>query len=167
MTHKFLSTIYAKFIPFERVSEKRNQISGTLIFTNGCFDLLHKGHLTYLAEARDLGDVLWVGINSDASVKRLKGNQRPILGQDDRMFQLASLEVVSFVTIFEEDTPIPLLQNLQPSIHCKGGDYSLDSLPEKPIIESFGGKIVLLPFLKGNSTSGIIEKIQNLPGASP
>jgi len=143
--------------------EKFKQENKSIVFTNGCFDILHTGHVTYLAKAKELGDVFIVAVNSDASVRRLKGNHRPINKLEDRMFLLASLCFTDIVTFFEEDTPIEILKIIHPNIHVKGGDYKKDNLPEKTIIESYGGKIVLIPFVEGYSTTKIITKLKASP----
>ena len=129
------------------------------MFTNGCFDILHAGHVTYLHEARLLGSGLIVGINSDASVRRLKGESRPLIPCGERALVLASLECVDAVVIFDEDDPRALLSILRPQIHVKGGDYSAESLPEYPLVRSWGGEVRILPFVRGMSTSGIAARI--------
>jgi rfaE bifunctional protein nucleotidyltransferase chain/domain len=133
----------------------------TVVFTNGCFDIIHAGHVTYLNDAKALGSKLVVAINSDASVQRLKGPQRPVVDQSHRAIVLAGLEAVDLVLIFEEDTPIETIKALRPNIHCKGGDYSENDLPETPIIHGYGGQVKIIPFLPGCSTSSIIAKITN------
>jgi len=129
-----------------------------IVFTNGCFDLLHLGHATYLREAKALGDVLVVGVNSDASVQNNKGIKRPIVSENSRAGLVAALKPVDFVVLFEALTPIELIEYLKPDIHVKGGDYEADLLPETPIVRSYGGQVVILPFLKGYSTTSIIER---------
>ncbi|MCZ8155523.1 MAG: D-glycero-beta-D-manno-heptose 1-phosphate adenylyltransferase [Leptospira sp.] len=129
-----------------------------IVFTNGCFDLLHPGHVEYLCRARDLGDLLWLGLNSDASVQRLKGPSRPINSIEDRARVLAGLGCVDLISGFEEDTPLELISKIKPSIHTKGGDYKKENLPEYPLILSLGGEVVILPFLEGKSTTAILEK---------
>lgn len=131
----------------------------TIVFTNGCFDILHIGHLRYMQEASTYGDVLVVGLNSDASVKRLKGNDRPINSQEDRAELLSALEFVDYVIIFEEDTPYNLIKKIQPDVLVKGGDYSPENVVGKDIVEARGGKLKLLQFVEGKSTTGIIKKI--------
>lgn len=132
----------------------------TLVFTNGVFDILHAGHVTYLELARSLGDLLVVGLNSDDSVRKLgKGKGRPINTLEDRATVIAALRCVSGVVAFDEDTPIALLEKLRPEIHTKGGDYAPQSLPETPLVESYGGKVVVLPFLEGRSTTTILRKL--------
>ena len=140
----------------------------TVVFTNGCFDLLHVGHVRFLQQARKLGDVLIVGLNSDASVRRLKGPGRPILPEADRAELVAALSCVDYVVVFDEDTPARLIIALQPDIHCKGGDYAPTTgkpLPEGDIVTHHGGRLVFLPLIPGRSTSEIIRAIQRLPRA--
>ena len=132
-----------------------------LVFTNGCFDLIHLGHVRYLEEARALGDVLIAGLNSDASVKRLKGPLRPLVNEQERAAVMSALRPVDYVTIFEEDTASNLIAALQPEIYVKGGDYTVGEaqtkpLPEAPTVQSYGGEIVLIPFLPGHSTTNLI-----------
>ncbi len=131
----------------------------TLVTTNGCFDLLHAGHIRYLADAAALGDMLVVGINSDASVARLKGSDRPIQNEIDRALLIWSLKMVDYTFIFPENDPVEFLEVLKPDIHVKGGDYMPEQLPEKGIVEKHGGKIVIVPFTTGLSTTSIVEKI--------
>lgn len=131
-----------------------------VVFTNGCFDILHVGHLRYLNEAKKQGDVLIIGVNSDASVKRLKGETRPINNQFDRAEMLSGLKSVDYTVIFEEDTPEELIAILKPSIHVKGGDYKKEDLPETKIVESYGGEVRILSFVEGKSTTNIVKKIQ-------
>src|SRR5215471_12656407 len=130
-----------------------------IVFTNGCFDILHPGHIHTLTQAKALGDVLIVGINSDASVKRLKGKRRPILNQDERAVMLAALEAVDYVTTFEEDTPLTLIQLLQPHVLVKGGDWNPDAVVGREVVEANGGRVVLIPYQEGLSTTGIIERV--------
>ena len=130
-----------------------------VVFTNGCFDILHAGHVTYLTEAKRQGDILIVGVNSDASVKRLKGETRPINSEYDRAFVLDALKSVDYTVVFEEDTPEELIACLKPSIHVKGGHYKKEDLPETKIVESYGGEVIILNFVEGKSTTNIIEKI--------
>lgn len=132
--------------------------NGRIVFTNGCFDLLHVGHLKTLWQAKAEGDYLVVGLNSDTSVRRLKGPSRPLNSEQDRATILAALKCVDAVTIFAEETPIALLAALQPDVHVKGGDYRLEDLPEAATIQSYGGKIVLVQVVPGRSTSSLIEK---------
>ena len=142
--------------PFVTSCRTRHQ---KIVFTNGCFDLLHAGHIAYLSEAKALGDLLIVGINSDASVQRLKGKNRPIQSQDDRLLLISALKSVDATILFDEDTPISLIQLIKPEIHVKGGDYIADQLPEYPIVKSYGGEVKILPFVPGKSSSHIVQKI--------
>lgn len=139
-------------------SEHKNQ---KIVFTNGCFDILHIGHIRYLQEAAKLGDVLIVGLNSDASVKRLKGPERPINSEQERAEMLGALGFVDYVVVFEEDTPLNLINTIQPDVLVKGGDYSPNDVVGKTEVESRGGKLVLIPFVEGKSTTRIIEKIKH------
>lgn len=132
-----------------------------IVFTNGCFDLLHLGHIDYLTKAADLGDVLIVGVNSDASVSRLKGNHRPINNEEQRSMILASLHFVDAVTIFPEDTPLDLISVVRPDVLVKGGDYKPQDIVGAGLVKSTGGRIVTIDFLPGFSTSAIEEKIRS------
>ena len=131
-----------------------------VVSTNGCFDILHTGHVRILKQARAHGDLLVVGLNSDESVRRLKGAERPINCQEDRAEILASLECVDYVTIFTEDTPVEFLKVLKPKTHIKGGDYSPEDLAEKPVIESWGGKLLLIDLVPDKSTTRLVDKIR-------
>ncbi|HPL28271.1 MAG TPA: D-glycero-beta-D-manno-heptose 1-phosphate adenylyltransferase, partial [Anaerolineae bacterium] len=133
-----------------------------IVFTNGCFDILHSGHVAFLQQARSLGDVLIVGVNSDASVRRLKGETRPINSQADRVAVLAALEAVDHVVLFGEDTPERLISQIRPDVHVKGSDYTLERLPEAKIVQSYGGQVVILPLVEGKSTTAIVRKIARL-----
>lgn len=129
------------------------------VFTNGCFDILHRGHIEYLTAAKSLGDVLVVGLNSDSSVKKLKGETRPLNTESDRAYVLDALKAVDVVVIFEEDTAEKIIDFIKPDVYAKGGDYTLETLPEAKIVKSYGGKTELLNFVEGYSTTGIIEKM--------
>jgi len=131
-----------------------------VVFTNGCFDILHAGHVTYLAEAKKLGDILVVGINSDASVRRLKGNDRPVNNVSDRLLLLSALESVDYVVAFEEDTPYELIKAIRPDVLVKGGDYSVEDIVGADVVASYGGMTTTIPYIMGKSTTGIIEKIK-------
>ncbi|NWG18127.1 MAG: adenylyltransferase/cytidyltransferase family protein [Chloroflexi bacterium] len=133
-----------------------------LVFTNGHFDLLHVGHLDYLEKARAMGDALFLGLNGDASTTRLKGAGRPLVPAVERARLLAALEPVSAVIIFEEDTADALIRVLQPDIYVKGGDYAGKPLPERPTVEAYGGRVALIDYLPGHSTSALIAKIKAL-----
>jgi rfaE bifunctional protein nucleotidyltransferase chain/domain len=130
----------------------------TTVFTNGCFDLLHKGHVTYLEQAKKLGSLLIVALNSDASTRRLKGKERPLNVLADRMEVIAALESVDYVTWFEEDTPLNLIRKLRPKILVKGGDWSADKIVGGTDVISWGGKVKSLPYIKGSSTTELIKK---------
>ncbi|MCX7981786.1 MAG: D-glycero-beta-D-manno-heptose 1-phosphate adenylyltransferase [Syntrophales bacterium] len=130
-----------------------------IVFTNGCFDLIHIGHVRYLREAKKLGDVLIIGLNSDESVKRLKGPGRPIINQEDRAEILSSLEFVDFVTVFEEDTPINIISVIEPDVLVKGGDWPVEEIVGNEVVKKRGGKVVTLPFTEGKSTTRIIQRI--------
>ncbi len=131
--------------------------SKQLVFTNGCFDLLHQGHLHLLSKAKDLGDLLVVGLNSDNSVRRLKGPSRPVNDQDTRIAILASLVFVDFIVLFHEDTPENLIQAIKPDILVKGGDYNIADIVGADFVRSYGGKVFTVPLLKGFSTTRLID----------
>ena len=131
-----------------------------LVFTNGCFDLLHVGHVRYLSEARSLGDALLVAINSDASVRALKGVGRPILGESERAEILAAISSVDFVTVFDDESPRALIKQVLPDVLVKGGDYRLDEIHGREEVERAGGRVLSLPFVEGASTTGIIERMR-------
>jgi rfaE bifunctional protein nucleotidyltransferase chain/domain len=135
----------------------------TVVWTNGCFDILHPGHVVSLESARTLGDVLVVGVNSDAAVRRLKGPDRPVLTIEERTAMVAALEAVDFVTTFEEDTPLAVLERLRPDVHCKGADYADGgkALPERELVERYGGRIELLPLLPGISTTDYLRRLRS------
>jgi rfaE bifunctional protein nucleotidyltransferase chain/domain len=139
----------------------RENPSRKIVFTNGCFDILHRGHVTYLNEAKKLGDLLVVGLNSDSSVKRLKGLDRPINSEEDRSFVLGQLKAVDFVEIFSEDTPLNLILKIKPQILVKGGDWKIDQIVGAREVISWGGEVYSLNFVDGYSTTSIIQKIQS------
>lgn len=118
----------------------------TVVFTNGCFDILHVGHVRYLREARATGDVLVVGVNTDESVRRLKGPERPINAENDRAEVLAALECVDYITLFDEDTPVELIQAIRPDVDIKGGDYVIEDMPEAKVMHAIGGRVEIIPF---------------------
>lgn len=130
------------------------------VFTNGCFDILHRGHIEYLSAAKSLGDMLIIGLNSDSSVKRLKGENRPVNAEQDRAYVLDALEAVDIVVIFEEDTAEAIIDFIKPDIYAKGRDYTLETLPEAKIVTSYGGKTELLKFVEGYSTTNTIERMK-------
>lgn len=131
-----------------------------VVFTNGCFDLLHRGHVDYLTKARDLGDVLFLGLNTDASVSSLKGQHRPIQDEQSRLLIMASLECVDAVMLFDEPTPYNLINNVQPDILVKGSDYKPEDIVGYDIVTAKGGQVITLDFIPGYSTSGIEKKIK-------
>ena len=132
-----------------------------LVFTNGCFDILHRGHVEYLHQARTLGDVLVVGVNTDSSVERLKGPGRPVVPQGDRALVLAALASVTAVTLFHEDTPEALLAALLPDVLVKGGDYSPDQIVGRDLVVGAGGRVQVIPYIEGRSTTDLINQIQD------
>ena len=134
----------------------------TLVFTNGCFDILHVGHVRYLKAARGLGDALLVAVNSDRSVRALKGAGRPVLSEAERAELLAALSSVDFVTVFDEESPRALIAELLPDVLVKGGDYAPEEIHGREEVEAAGGRVVALPFVEGASTTGIIERIREV-----
>ena len=153
----FLSKLAARDEAVARVAA----LPKPVVFTNGVFDVLHRGHVTYLAEARAVGASLVVALNTDASAKRLgKGPDRPLNNQGDRAAVIAALESVSLVTWFDEDTPLELITELKPDTLVKGGDYDMRSLAETAVVESYGGIAVAIAFVKGYSTTALVQKIQ-------
>ena len=141
------------------IIEEEKKRGKRVVFTNGCFDLLHVGHVKYLQKARSFGDLLVLGLNSDASVRRLKGDKRPLIGEEERAHLLAALDCVDYVVIFDEDTPLQLIENLKPLVLVKGGDYTPEPVVGKDVVESYGGRVELVEFVDGKSTTNIIEKI--------
>lgn len=133
-----------------------------IVFTNGCFDILHHGHLEYLAEAADAGNYLVVGVNTDASVRKLKGPERPVNREEDRALQLASLLCVDAVCLFDEDTPLELIRALEPDVLAKGGDYTIDKIVGADFVQQKGGEVRIIPFVSGYSTTALIDKIKSL-----
>ncbi|MCU0787226.1 MAG: adenylyltransferase/cytidyltransferase family protein [Verrucomicrobia bacterium] len=153
-----------KWVPWDQLATWRQAVRQTgrrLVVTNGCFDLLHLGHVTYLEAARNQGDLLLVGVNADAAVKALKGPGRPVNPEEDRALVLAALESVSAVAIFPDATATLFLSLAQPDIYVKGGDYTLETInqDERAMVESVGGRIVLLSFVEGRSTSSTLKKL--------
>jgi D-beta-D-heptose 7-phosphate kinase/D-beta-D-heptose 1-phosphate adenosyltransferase len=142
-----------------RIIEDLKTKGKRIVFTNGCFDLLHIGHIRYLEEAKALGDILVVGVNSDQSVSRIKGPYRPILPEEERAEVLSGLGCVDYITIFDEADPLALITFLQPHILIKGGDWTKETTVGKEVVEGLGGKVVILPFVQGASTSNLIETI--------
>ncbi len=131
-----------------------------IVFTNGCFDIIHAGHVKYLTQAKSFGDVLILGLNTDDSVRKLKGSNRPINSEADRSFVIDGLKAVDYVILFSESTAENLVAEIKPDIYVKGGDYNLENLPEGKIVQSYGGQVKLIPLLEGRSTSNIISRIE-------
>ena len=160
---KAIEKIYSKIInegSLHKVLQDLKSRDQSIVFTKGCFDILHKGHLEYLASASDLGDCFIIGMNSDQSVSNLKGPDRPAVDQESRAVKLASFEFVDYLVIFEEINPSGLMKKIQPDIWVKGGDYkNLEHLPEYQVMMDIGGEVVILPFVEGYSTTDIYNKI--------
>ena len=156
-----------KIYPREKLKEELGRLrkeGKKIIFTNGCFDILHAGHVRYLKEAKKIGDILIVAINSDSSVRAIKGDKRPLIPEDERADMVASLESVDYVTIFHEPTPLELIEYLQPHIIVKGGNWAEEEVVGRESVEKWGGMVVIVPEIMGASTSGIIEKIIKVYG---
>ena len=145
----------------KQVINKWKSENKSIVFTNGCFDIIHRGHIEYLKQSKELGDYLIVGLNSDKSVERLKGETRPYQTESDRAEILNSFRFVDIVIIFEEDTPLKLICELKPDILVKGGDYNLNTIIGAKEIQDRGGEVKIIPFLKGYGTSKLIDKIVN------
>ena len=141
------------------IREKLKAEGKKVVFTNGVFDLIHSGHVDYLVKAKKMGDVLILGLNSDASVKRIKGDKRPILTQDERAFVLINLKPVDYVVLFDEDTPEKLISEIIPDVLVKGADWSVDKIVGKDVVEQNGGKVMNIEFVNNQSTSKIIDLI--------
>jgi rfaE bifunctional protein nucleotidyltransferase chain/domain len=145
----------------DALARLRPSLGAPVVFTNGVFDILHRGHVTYLADAKALGATLIVGVNSDASVRMLgKGDDRPINREDDRMALLAALESVDWVVRFEEKTPVALIEALRPDVLVKGGDYDMDALPESALVRSWGGRALAIAFEHDRSTTKLLQKVR-------
>lgn len=143
----------------EDISEKLRNQNKKIVTTNGVFDIIHIGHIRYLKEAKKLGDILIVAINSDPSTKKIKGPKRPLNNENDRAEALAALECVDYITIFNEENPIKVLKQIKPNIHVKGGDYNMNQIIEKATVEENKGKVKLIPEVEGYSTTDFINKI--------
>jgi D-beta-D-heptose 7-phosphate kinase/D-beta-D-heptose 1-phosphate adenosyltransferase len=139
-------------------SEARAQ-GKRIVFTNGCFDIIHPGHVKYLEQSKKLGDILVVGLNSDDSVKRLKGPSRPVNNEEDRSIVLSALRCIDYVTIFNEDTPYEIISIIKPDVLVKGGDYSFETIVGADIVTALGGDVVVIPLVEGKSTTSIIKKM--------
>ena len=145
-----------------QIRKRAKRDGNIVVFTNGCFDLLHRGHVEYLNKAKTLGDLLIVGINSDLSVRKIKGRGRPIIREEDRSFLLGSLESVDYVVIFNEITPLKLIERVRPDVLVKGGDYRKREILGRETVQMSGGKVLTLPFVKGYSTRKLIKRIQRM-----
>ena len=148
----------------KKVVDLRRKEGRTIVFTNGCFDILHVGHVQYLQEARKMGDLLILGMNSDASVRAIKGEKRPLVPQAERAEVIASLTTVDYVTLFDETTPLRLIEYLQPDCLVKGGDWKEASVVGGELVRAWGGKVIIIPLTKGASTTNLVEKILQVYG---
>ena len=152
----------SKIVSRGEAARRMAGLPGPVVFTNGVFDVLHRGHVTYLANARALGGSLVVALNTDASARRLgKGPDRPLNAEQDRAVVIAALESVSLVTWFDEDTPVQLLSELKPQVYVKGGDYDMRKLAETALVEGYGGRALAIPFVDGYSTTSLVQKIKS------
>ena len=158
-----LNKINSKIFSLDDLKNQVNawkQAGEEVVFTNGCFDIIHRGHIEVLAQTADLGDRLIIGLNSDTSTQKLKGKNRPIIEEQSRAILLASLEFVDAVILFSEDTPINLISTLLPDVLAKGGDYEIETIVGHEIVHNNGGKVILIPFVDGFSSTTIIDKIK-------
>ena len=156
-----------KILTWEELKKEADRLRGKgkkIAFTNGCFDILHVGHVRYLREARKTGDLLILGLNSDASVRAIKGEKRPLVPQGERAEFVASLMSVDYVTVFDETTPLKLIEYLRPDILVKGGDWKEEAVVGRDAVRSWGGKVVIVPMTEGASTTNIVEKIRRVYG---
>ena len=161
MSH--LNKINSKIFSLDDLKNQVNawkQAGEEVVFTNGCFDIIHRGHIEVLAQTADLGDRLIIGLNSDSSIQKLKGEDRPIMTENSRAILLAALSFVDAVILFPEDTPINLISTLLPKILAKGGDYEIETIVGHEIVENNGGQVILIPFVEGFSSTTIIDKIK-------
>jgi rfaE bifunctional protein nucleotidyltransferase chain/domain len=157
-----LPAFYDKLCPREMLAERIAGLPRPLVFTNGVFDILHRGHASYLAQARALGASLVLGLNSDSSARSLgKGPDRPLNSEADRAAVLAALESVSLVTLFDESTPVELIKRVRPDIYVKGGDYDMETLEETRVVRAWGGRSLALPFVEGYSTTALVRRIRS------
>lgn len=143
------------------IADEARKDSRRIVFTNGCFDIIHAGHVKYLAEAKKLGDVLFLGLNSDQSVRRLKGDSRPINSEADRASVLSALRSIDYVVVFGEDTPENIIRTIRPDVLVKGGDYKIENIVGADFVKSEGGEVVTIDFVDGKSTTRIIEKMKS------
>lgn len=148
----------------KKIIDRHRQEGKKIVFTNGCFDILHVGHTRYLTEAKKQGDILILGLNSDESVRSLKGKERPMIPENERADVIAALESVDYVTIFHELTPLELIEYLKPDIIVKGGDWKEEDVVGRESVTKWGGRVIIIPEVKGSSTTNIIEKIKKVYG---
>lgn len=161
MTPAPLPAFFDKIVSRSEAAQRLASLPQPVVFTNGVFDMLHRGHVTYLAQAREQGASLVVALNTDASARRLgKGPDRPLNSEQDRAAVIAALESVSLVTFFDEDTPVELLGELRPLVYVKGGDYDMAQLAETRLVEGYGGRALAIPFVDGYSTTNLVKKIR-------
>ena len=156
-----------KILTWKELKREADRLRGEgkkIAFTNGCFDILHVGHVRYLQEARRTGDILILGLNSDASVRAIKGDRRPLVPQQERAEVVAALAAVDYVTVFDETTPLKLIEHLRPDCIVKGGDWQEEEVVGRDAVRSWGGKVVIVPMIEGASTTGILEKIGRIYG---
>ena len=161
MSH--LNKLNTKIYSLEELEDKVNawkQAGEEVVFTNGCFDIIHRGHIEVLAQTADLGDRLIIGLNSDSSIQKLKGKNRPIIQEQSRAFLLAALSFVNAVVLFSEETPLNLISTLKPDVLAKGGDYKIETIIGHNVVQENGGQVVLVPFVDGFSSTTIIDKIK-------
>ncbi len=154
-----------KIVKIEQAVEIRKNLelhNKTVVFTNGCFDIIHRGHIVYLKEAKSLGDVLFVAVNSDSSTCKIKGKERPIVSLEDRLFILSNFVFVDYLIAFDEETPLNLIGRIIPDILVKGDDYAQNEIVGSDIVKKRGGKVITIPYVLGKSSSNIIEKIVNI-----
>ncbi len=161
----FHEQIASKIVTLPQLAAQLNMLRNgnqppKVVFTNGCFDLIHQGHVEYLSKARDLGDLLVVGLNSDTSVSRLKGPSRPISHQESRAWVLAAFSFVDYVVLFEEDTPLRLIETLCPNVLVKGGDYDRSNVVGADFVEAHGGRLELIPLVPGQSTTNLVNRMK-------
>ena len=162
-TTQYIGNILGLILNWKQVRDYREQFAGKVVFTNGVFDILHRGHLDYLTEAREYGDALIVGVNSDVSAASLhKGPGRPLNSETDRAYLLSKLEPVDVVVLFNQPTPLELIEIIHPDIIVKGGDYTIDKVVGRNSVEDSGGRAIIIPLTKGYSTSDLIERIKRL-----
>ena len=154
----------ARVLDWDDAAAWRATVRGSVVFTNGVFDLLHPGHVDVLLGARREGDALVVGVNSDASVRRLKGPERPVRSEVERSYVLAALSMVDCVVIFDDDTPRDLIRRLRPDVLVKGGDYTVESIVGAADVQGWGGRVTIIPLTPGQSTTSIIERLRGRPG---